>query len=189
MMFVRRGMNAAFTSDVNNQSLYQKLHDLHKMGNADGARILLSEAIQYNDYQNLTRRKISTSANIKCQCTTTQSNFLGEGVEPFHLDVEKTSIGFSVSAIGAPERNDVASNGASKKWSMTFGGNSTVHNGVTHAAGQISVGCEPVQGTNINMDLEMGEHPKVCLTCSLLSNACLAFCNYLLVILVIYFNK
>ena len=117
------------------------------------AKEVLSEAMQYHTFHTRTRfHKPSTSAGITVKCNSTHSTFLGEGIEDNFLEVEETMINMSVTK------------SPSAKTSLSFGGHGSIANGVGSSGTQLSINYELTQGTDVNIDLDVGatpDHTKV----------------------------
>ncbi len=114
------------------------------------AREILCETLQYHEFymKNSTKPTINGSIKIKCNCT--HSVFpLGEGLEPMSLEVEESTMSMSVTK----GKGD-------GKTSITFGGNGTVLNGKGGSNLNLSLNHEPVQGTDMNIDMDIGANPK-----------------------------
>jgi hypothetical protein len=119
-----------------------------KLAKIHQAREILAEALQYHSFNNSTRfQKPSISADITVKCNSTHSGILGEGMDSHLIEVEDTRINMSVTK------------SPSAKTSLSFGGHSAVSNGQGSSGTQISVHHEPAQGTNINLDLDVGTTP------------------------------
>ena len=148
--FVKRSMNS---TDEN--STFNKMVILHKLGKKQDARQILDEAIQYNEYEVMTS-EIDASGSIEIKCSMLHTAFLNEGAEAMGIpEVEKASMAFSV---GTSQGDG--------KWSATFGASSNVRNGEASGSGSISVGYNPVQGTDISVDVDVGEDAKVSISTS-----------------------
>jgi len=143
--FLRRAMNST------DSDLVQTLSDLHRSGQTDAARDTLNEAIQLHEFETH-NTSLQTTGAINLRCSMLHTNFLGmgEGPEPVGIpELEKASVSFSA---GAPADGS--------KWGMTIGGQSSVKNGEGQASGQVSVGYSPVEGTDMNFDVDLGEDFK-----------------------------
>lgn len=150
--FVKRSMNS-----TEENSTFNRLVRLHKVGRKLDARQVLDEAIQYNEYE-VMLSEIDVSGSIEIKCSMLHTSFLNEGTEAMGVpEVEKTSMSFSVGT----------SHGDGKsKWSTSFGASSNVRNGEAGGSGSISVQYNPVQGTDISMDVDVGEDAKVSISTS-----------------------
>ncbi len=114
------------------------------------AREILSETLQYHEFYVKNSIKPKINGQIKIKCNSTHSAFpLGEGLEPMSLEVEESSINMSVTK-----------GQGDGKTSVTFGGNGTVLNGKGASNLNLSLNHEPVQGTDMNIDMDIGANPK-----------------------------
>lgn len=146
-------------------ALYPTLVRLHQAGQSEQARLVLKEAAQQADIEQRDRAaRVSFTLDFPCTIEST-------GLTAFP-ELQEAHMSFSVSSDPPTPDN---------KWNVTVGGNSNVENGKGGAAGRLSVGYTPVQGTQINTDVDFSDPFKVSdaflvsvrmiLMCSLLSSA------------------
>lgn len=152
---------------LKNPKAYKQMEDILAKADADDslekrqsiskqAQDLLAEALQYHSFYTNTRfHKPSTSAEVLVKCNTTHSAFLGEGYETYNdshpIEVEENRISMSISK--SPEA----------KTSISFSGHSSVANKGQRQAStgtQLSIYHEPSQGTDMNIDLDIGATPQ-----------------------------
>ena len=147
--FVRRSMNAADGS-----SLYHRLTRLHGVGRTEEAGDLLDEEVQYQRYRTETS-EVDASGAIEVGCSLLGTAFLsGGGEEPPGIpDVERANMSFSAGTV----------QGADSKWRASFGGSAHVRNGEAGGDPSASVAYEAAQGTEVTMDVDLGERPKATL--------------------------
>jgi curved DNA-binding protein CbpA len=126
-------------------ALYPTLARLHRAGQSEQARFLLNEAVQQANLERRDRTaRVSCTLEFPCTIEST-------GVTAFP-EMQEAHMSFAVSSDPPTPDN---------KWTVTVGGNSNVENGKGAAAGQISVGYMPVQGTNVNAEIDFSDLTKV----------------------------
>jgi hypothetical protein len=113
-------------------------------------------------------QKPETSAEIKIKCSTTHSTFLGEGgsdisshpieVESVHMSVNLLNPSQSSSSSSSSNGNHGNGTGIIHHKSLTFGAHTgLVANGHgNYYGGQISMQCEPIQNTDMTVDVQFG---------------------------------
>mmetsp|Transcript_3791 Transcript_3791/g.5670 ORF Transcript_3791/g.5670 Transcript_3791/m.5670 type:complete len:629 (-) Transcript_3791:23-1909(-) len=113
------------------------------------AKELLSGALQFEEIQIRQSEKPSVNGQIDIKCNSTHSAFLGEGyeyVDKTHpVEVERSSISMSITK--AKKEG---------KTSLTFGGGGVISGGKGSTNAQLSLAHAPVEGTDVNVDLDIG---------------------------------
>jgi curved DNA-binding protein CbpA len=126
-------------------ALYPTLARLHQAGQSKQARLVLREALQQADVEHRDRTaRVSCTLEFPCTIEST-------GVTAFP-EMQEAHMSFAVSSDPPTPDNN---------WTVTVGGNSNVENGKGGAAGQVSVGYMPVQGTNVNAEIDFNDPIKV----------------------------
>ena len=91
--------------------------------------------------------------HVEIKCNSTHSAFLGEGYEYVDetrpVEVERSSISMSITK---------AENEG--KTSVTFGGGGSISGGKGSTNAQLSLAHAPVEGTDVNVDLDIGATPE-----------------------------
>mmetsp|Transcript_32654 Transcript_32654/g.43403 ORF Transcript_32654/g.43403 Transcript_32654/m.43403 type:complete len:646 (-) Transcript_32654:165-2102(-) len=162
---------ATASSNSNKKNVYQSLVKLHSQNATNEASTLLNDAIKYHKYQMMSR-EIQSSGSMELQFYIPQLFHLGgdyQDDESSNLSMlQKTNMSFSVSAPPVQQQQQYGQQlpqmqEETSPWSMSIGGSSTVQKGEGHANGQVSIGYDLVQGTNVNLDVDVGQHGKVTL--------------------------
>jgi len=114
---------------------------------------LLSEAMQYYKFQKslMDTNRVNTSGSIKVQCNTTHSHLLQEGIEPLSLEVDESSIQFTVSQPASGNKDLQSHRKIGYNISTSTAIKSRTGEGSTN--GQVSFEYEPVQGTKMHADV------------------------------------